>query len=87
MLVIAAYLSVQDPRERPLEQQEAADQKHRRFADENSDYLGLLRLWQHIDQLNAHRKSQKKFREALKADFLSPNRVREWRDVFGQLLV
>ncbi|KAF0103712.1 MAG: ATP-dependent helicase HrpA [bacterium] len=85
MLVIAAYLSVQDPRDRPLERQEAADQKHRRFIDENSDFVSLLKLWQHIDQLNVHRKSQRKFREALQADFLSPNRVREWRDVFGQL--
>jgi ATP-dependent helicase HrpA len=85
MLVIAAYLSVQDPRDRPLERQEAADQKHRRFVDENSDFVTLLNLWRHVDQLNAHRKSQRKFREALQADFLSPNRVREWRDVFGQL--
>ncbi|HNH87771.1 MAG TPA: DUF3418 domain-containing protein, partial [Thiobacillaceae bacterium] len=85
MLVIAAYLSVQDPRDRPLDRQEAADQKHKRFTDENSDFVTLLNLWRHIDQLNAHRKSQRKFREALQADFLSPNRVREWRDVFGQL--
>ncbi len=85
MLVIAAYLSVQDPRDRPLERHEAADQKHRRFVDENSDFITLLNLWRHIDQLNAQRKSQRKFREALQADFLSPNRVREWRDVFGQL--
>jgi len=85
MLVIAAYLSVQDPRDRPLERQEAADHKHRRFVDENSDFVSLLNLWRHIDQLNVHRKSQRKFREALQADFLSPNRVREWRDVFGQL--
>ena len=85
MLVIAAYLSVQDPRDRPLERQEAADQKHRRFVDDNSDFVTLLKLWHHVDQLNAHRKSQRKFREALQADFLSPNRVREWRDVHGQL--
>ena len=85
MLVIAAYLSVQDPRDRPLERQEAADQKHKRFADENSDFVTLLNLWRHVDQLNIHRKSQRKFREALLADFLSPNRVREWRDVYGQL--
>jgi ATP-dependent helicase HrpA len=86
MLVIAAYLSVQDPRDRPLERQETADQKHKRFVDENSDFVTLLNLWRHIDQLNIHRKSQRKFREALQADFLSPNRVREWRDVYGQLM-
>jgi len=86
-LVIAAWLSVQDPRERPLEQQQAADDKHRRFADAHSDFIAILNVWRHIDTLNVHRKSQKKFREALKKDFLSPNRVREWRDVYGQLMV
>jgi len=85
VLVIAAFLSVQDPRERPLEVQQAADEKHRRFADPNSDFISILNLWRHTDQLNAHRKSQNKFREALKAEFLSPMRVREWRDVYGQL--
>jgi len=85
VLIIAAFVSVQDPRERPLEAQEAADQKHRRFVDPDSDFISLLKLWAHIDQLSGHRKSQKKFRDALKADFLSPNRVREWRDVYAQL--
>jgi ATP-dependent helicase HrpA len=85
VLIIAAFVSVQDPRERPLEQQEAADKKHRRFADANSDFISVLKLWQHVEQLSVHRKSQKKFRDALKADFLSPNRVREWRDVYAQL--
>jgi ATP-dependent helicase HrpA len=85
VLVIAAFLSVQDPRERPLDRQEAADQKHHRFADENSDFVAILKLWQHIDGLNAHRKSQRKFWQGLKDEFLSPMRVREWRDVYGQL--
>ncbi|MDP2832951.1 MAG: ATP-dependent RNA helicase HrpA [Pseudomonadota bacterium] len=85
VLIIAAFVSVQDPRERPLEAQEAADQKHRRFIDPDSDFISLLKLWAHIEQLSHHRKSQKKFRDALKADFLSPNRVREWRDVYAQL--
>ena len=85
MLVIAAYLSVQDPRERPLARQEAADQKHSRFADENSDFVAILRLWAHVDALNAQRKSQRKFRDGLRDEFISPNRVREWRDVHGQL--
>ncbi len=87
VLIIAAFLSVQDPRERPLDRQEAADQKHRRFADEHSDFVTILNLWRHIDQLNTHRKSQSKYRQALKDDFLSPNRVREWRDVYNQLSV
>ena len=86
-LVIAAFLSVQDPRERPLESQQAADERHRRFADPSSDFFAILKLWHYLDHLNAHRKSQKKLRETLKKEFLSPNRVREWRDVFGQLSV
>ncbi|MFN3594163.1 MAG: ATP-dependent RNA helicase HrpA [Thiobacillaceae bacterium] len=85
VLVIAAFLSVQDPRLRPLDQQAAADEKHRRFADPNSDFIALLRLWQYINELDAHRKSARKFRAALEADFLSPLRVREWRDVHTQL--
>ena len=85
MLIIAGFLSVQDPRDRPQEQQEAADQKHRRYLDADSDFASVLNLWRHVDQLSLHRKSQHKFRDALKADFLSPNRVREWRDVYAQL--
>lgn len=84
-LVIAAYLSVQDPRERPLERPDAADQKHRRFADEDSDFIAILRLWAHVDALNAQRKSQRSYRSQLRDEFLSPQRVREWRDVHGQL--
>jgi ATP-dependent helicase HrpA len=87
VLVIAAALSSQDPRERPLERRDAADQQHRRFDDEQSDFIALLKLWAHVDHLNQHRKSQRKLRETLKAEFLSPQRVREWRDVHGQLTV
>ncbi len=85
VLVIAAFLSSQDPRDRPMDRQEAADQKHRRFADENSDYVAILKLWQYIDEQNTHRKSQRKFRETLEADFISPRKAREWREVHGQL--
>ena len=85
VLVIAAFLSTQDPRDRPQERQGTADQKHARFADENSDFVAVLKLWRHIDELNTHRKSQRKLREALEDDFLSPRRVREWREVYGQL--
>jgi ATP-dependent helicase HrpA len=85
VLVIAAFLSSQDPRDRPMDRQEAADQKHRRFADENSDFVAILKLWRHIEALNIQRKSQRKFREALEADFISPRRAREWREVHGQL--
>ncbi|TCJ16380.1 ATP-dependent RNA helicase HrpA [Parasulfuritortus cantonensis] len=85
VLVIAAFLSTQDPRDRPLERQAAADQKHARFADENSDFVAILKLWRHVEELNNHRKSQRKFRDALAEDFLSARRVREWREVYGQL--
>lgn len=85
VLIIAAYLSTQDPRDRPLEKQGSADQKHARFADENSDFIAIIKLWQYLDQLNSHRKSQRKYREALEDDFLSARRVREWREVYGQL--
>ncbi len=85
VLVIAAFLSIQDPRERPLEQQAAADECHRRFADADSDFIAILRLWAHINALDAQRKSARKFRLALQEAFLSPLRVREWRDVHAQL--
>ena len=85
VLVIAAALTSQDPRERPMEHQAAADQKHARFADPNSDFISLLKLWHYLDEQNVHRKSQRKLREGLKAEYLSPLRVREWRDVYGQL--
>ncbi len=85
MLVIAAALSVQDPRERPLEAQEAADQAHRRFVDERSDFLALVKLWAFVHERIGHKKSNRKLTEELRSQFLSPRRVREWIDVHGQL--
>ncbi len=85
MLVIAAALSVQDPRERPLEAQEAADQAHRRHADEKSDFLTLVKLWNFVQEKLAHKKSNRKLTDELRSQFLSPRRVREWIDVHGQL--
>ena len=85
LLVIAAALTSQDPRERPHEQAQAADERHKRFADENSDFVSLLNLWRRINELDAHRKSNKQFRETLKREFISALRVREWRDVHKQL--
>ena len=76
VLIIAAALSVQDPRERPLERASAADEKHARFADESSDFLSYLKLWQVFDG-----KMEKVCRES----FLSIPRMREWRDVHLQL--
>jgi ATP-dependent helicase HrpA len=85
MLVVAAALSVQDPRDRPLEAQDAADEAHRRFVDEKSDFLTLLKLWGFIQEKIGHKKSNRKLTEELRSKFLSPRRVREWIDVHGQL--
>ena len=85
VLVIAAALSVQDPRERPLEAQEAADNAHRRFADQSSDFFSLVKLWDFVQEKLAYKKSNRKLTDELKSHFLSPRRVREWIDVHAQL--
>src|SRR5688572_29645101 len=77
VLVIAAALSVQDPRERPLERAAAADERHRAFPDERSDFLAFLKLWQLQDQAG--------LRRLCRDNFLSYPRMREWRDVHTQL--
>ncbi len=74
--IIAAALSVQDPRERPLEKAAAADERHKQFADERSDFLSYLKLWQVFEG-----KMEKTCRE----NFLSIPRMREWRDIHAQL--
>jgi ATP-dependent helicase HrpA len=84
-LIIAAAVSVQDPRERPVEAQDAADNAHRRFADDKSDFVSLLKLWAFVQQQIDHKKSNRKLTEQLKSQFLSPRRVREWIDVHAQL--
>jgi ATP-dependent helicase HrpA len=85
VLVIAAALAVQDPRERPAERQEAADTAHRRFVEGGSELAGWLKLWAHYHELVAHKKSNRKLHEQLRAEFLSPLRMREWHDVHAQL--
>ena len=75
--IIAAALSVQDPRERPLERAAAADERHARFADEHSDFLSLLKLWKLQDEQG--------LRRLCRENFLSYPRMREWRDVHEQL--
>ncbi|MGH3629230.1 MAG: ATP-dependent RNA helicase HrpA, partial [Sciscionella sp.] len=84
VLVIAAALSIQDPRERPVEAQQAADEKHRRFADKDSDFQALLNLWQYLREQRRSR-SGNQFRRLCKAEYLNYLRVREWQDVHGQL--
>ncbi|WP_449371360.1 ATP-dependent RNA helicase HrpA [Thiomonas sp.] len=85
VLIIAAALSVQDPRERPAEAQQAADEAHRKFSDERSEFLGWLKLWAHYHAAIAHKKSQRKLWSELRSQYLSPLRLREWHDVHSQL--
>ncbi|OYD69694.1 ATP-dependent RNA helicase HrpA [Rhodococcus sp. OK302] len=83
-LVIVAALSIQDVRERPAEFQQAADEKHARFAVENSDFLAYLKLWDYVrDQRNDLSSSQ--FRKMCRNEFLHWLRIREWQDLHGQL--
>jgi ATP-dependent helicase HrpA len=85
VLIIAAALSVQDPRERPLEAQQAADQAHRQFADDRSDFLSFVKLWNFVHERIEHKKSNRKLTDDLRSQFISPRRVREWKDVHSQL--
>ncbi len=84
VLIIAAVLSVQDPRERPLERQQAADQAHQRFRHEESDFLTFLNLWRHLQEQRLHL-SKRKFRQYCRDNFISWNRAQEWRDIHQQL--
>ena len=85
VLIIAAALSVQDPRERPYERAEAADRAHEAFQDERSDFLSYLRLWVFFEEQLRHKKSNRKLAQFLHDGFLSQRRLREWRDVHAQL--
>jgi ATP-dependent helicase HrpA len=102
VLVIASAMSVQDVRDRPLEHQQAADQAHKKFDDEKSEFTGLLRLWAWLEGLRGHhaagavdavgasapaqhKLSQRKQEQQLRENFVSPRRVREWRDIYTQL--
>jgi len=84
VLVVAAALSIPDPRERPTDREEAARQKHARFADENSDFLSYLNLWTYlVGQRKAM--SGSAFRRMCREDYLHYLRIREWQDLTGQL--
>ncbi|MDP2241413.1 MAG: ATP-dependent RNA helicase HrpA [Burkholderiales bacterium] len=85
VLIIAAALTVQDPRERPYERAEAADRAHQAFQDERSDFLAYLKLWAFFEDAIKHKKSNRKLVELLHTNFLSHQRMREWRDIHGQL--
>ena len=85
LLIIAAGLSIQDPRERPLEQKDAADAAHKRFADPRSDFLSLLNLWNAVHDQWETLRTQSQRRKFCKANFLSYLRMREWQDLYAQL--
>jgi len=85
VMVIAAGLSAQDPRERPQDRQQAADEKHKLFADEKSEFLGWWKLWNWFQNAIEHKKSNKQLIDNCHAHFLSYLRMREWREVHGQL--
>ena len=84
VLIIAAALSIQDPRERPADAQQAADDKHRRFADPDSDFVSYLNLWDYLAE-RQRELSSSAFRRLCRAEFLNYLRVREWQDLQGQL--
>jgi ATP-dependent helicase HrpA len=86
LLVIASALSVQDPRDRPLEAQAAADAAHKKFADEKSEFNSYLKIWQWFSTAIEQKKSNRQLQDECRANFLSQMRLREWRDVYSQLL-
>ncbi|WP_282689688.1 MULTISPECIES: ATP-dependent RNA helicase HrpA [unclassified Streptomyces] len=84
VMVIAAALSIQDPRERPAEKQTQADQNHARFKDETSDFLAFLNLWAYVREQQKERGSSS-FRRMCKQEYLNFLRIREWQDIYAQL--
>ncbi|MEU1407620.1 ATP-dependent RNA helicase HrpA [Streptomyces sp. NPDC005728] len=84
VMVIAAALSIQDPRERPSDKQAQADQQHARFKDETSDFLAYLNLWRYVREQQKERGSSS-FRRMCKQEYLNFLRIREWQDIYTQL--
>ncbi|MBV5095824.1 ATP-dependent RNA helicase HrpA [Tenebrionicola larvae] len=83
-MIITAALSIQDPRERPQDKQQASDEKHRRFHDKESDFFAWVNLWNYLQEQQKVL-SGNQFRRQCRADFLNWLRVREWQDVYTQL--
>lgn len=84
VMIIASALSIQDPRERPSDKQQASDEKHRRFVDEDSDFVTLINLWHYLQEQQKALNSNA-FRRQCKQDYLNYLRVREWQDVYFQI--
>ena len=99
VLIIASALSVQDVRDRPMDAAQAADEKHKKFDDEKSEFMGYLKLWQWIEEgrgthghpgaaqqkVDSHKLSNRQQEQRLRESFVNPRRVREWRDIHSQL--
>ena len=96
VLIIASALSGQDVRDRPQEHQQLADERHKKFDDERSEFVGYLKLWQWIEEgrgmhghagakTDSHKLSNRQQEQRLRDSFVSPRRVREWRDIHSQL--
>ena len=90
VLVIASALSVQDVRDRPMEAQQQADEAHKKFDDEKSEFSGYLKLWGWINAARGgdgkeHKLSNRQYEQLLRQNFVSIRRVREWRDIYSQL--
>ncbi|MFC0582568.1 ATP-dependent RNA helicase HrpA [Micrococcoides hystricis] len=84
VMILAAALTIQDPRERPTEKAAQADELHKRFVDENSDFSGLLNLWRYL-RTTQNELSGNQFRRRCQREFINYLRVREWQDLFQQL--
>ncbi len=84
VMILAAALTIQDPRERPTDKQQLASEKHARFRDENSDFTGYLNLWNYIHE-KQQELSSTQFRRLCRNEFINYLRVREWQDLFAQL--
>ena len=85
LLVLASALSIQDPRDRPIDAQEAADNAHQQFNDTESDFMSFLKLWNYYIDLKKQELTNRELRNTLQRKFLSANRLREWNEVQQQL--
>lgn len=85
ILIIGSALAIQDPRERPMDKREAADQAHAKFADERSDFMGYLKIWAFYGEALKHKKSNRELLNNCHSNFLSFLRLKEWRELHGQI--
>ncbi|MFT5451061.1 MAG: ATP-dependent helicase HrpA [Enterobacterales bacterium] len=84
ILIITAAMSLPDPRERPIEKQQQADEKHSRYTDKDSDFIAILKLWKYFGETKQDM-SWNQLRKVCVREFLNFNRMREWREIYGQL--